>query len=213
MAIMDSKAYEKMNYGLYLVGTTNGGKRQGCIVNSFAQVTSSYPPKFTLTLNRDHETCKAVLASGSFAVTLLDEDCPKEIVNNFGYKSGRVKDKFGDFEAGTDGAGNPYLTEGMVSRISCRVTDKLEIGSYVLLVGEAVEAEVLSDGVPLTLESFTNRGKVTPTTATVYRTVEINGYRCTVCGYVYEGENPPPADFRCPICNAPAEKFEKIETK
>jgi len=28
---------------------------------------------------------------------------------------------------------------------------------------------------------------------------------CTVCGYVHEGEAPPE---RCPLCNAPAEKFE-----
>lgn len=29
---------------------------------------------------------------------------------------------------------------------------------------------------------------------------------CTVCGYVYEGENPP--EF-CPICKAPKEKFKE----
>lgn len=29
-------------------------------------------------------------------------------------------------------------------------------------------------------------------------------YVCTVCGYVYEGENPP---AQCPVCKAPAEKF------
>ncbi len=29
-------------------------------------------------------------------------------------------------------------------------------------------------------------------------------YVCTVCGYVYEGENPPE---QCPVCKAPAEKF------
>lgn len=31
---------------------------------------------------------------------------------------------------------------------------------------------------------------------------------CSVCGYVYEGENPPEA---CPQCKAPAEKFKKQE--
>ena len=31
---------------------------------------------------------------------------------------------------------------------------------------------------------------------------------CTVCGYVYEGENPP--EF-CPQCKAPASKFKKQE--
>lgn len=31
---------------------------------------------------------------------------------------------------------------------------------------------------------------------------------CTVCGYVHEGDEPPKA---CPMCGAPAEKFEKKE--
>lgn len=31
---------------------------------------------------------------------------------------------------------------------------------------------------------------------------------CSVCGYVYEGEAAPK---ECPICHAPAEKFNKIE--
>ena len=31
---------------------------------------------------------------------------------------------------------------------------------------------------------------------------------CSVCGYVYEGENAPEV---CPICKAPAEKFTKQE--
>ncbi len=32
-------------------------------------------------------------------------------------------------------------------------------------------------------------------------------YICTVCGYVHEGDTPPEA---CPICKAPANKFEKM---
>jgi rubrerythrin len=31
---------------------------------------------------------------------------------------------------------------------------------------------------------------------------------CTVCGYVYEGPELP-ADFRCPVCKAPAAKFQE----
>ena len=29
---------------------------------------------------------------------------------------------------------------------------------------------------------------------------------CTVCGYVYEGEAAP---AECPVCHAPAEKFQE----
>lgn len=35
-------------------------------------------------------------------------------------------------------------------------------------------------------------------------------WRCTVCGYVYDGD-PLPEDFVCPVCNAPASEFEKVE--
>ena len=34
-------------------------------------------------------------------------------------------------------------------------------------------------------------------------------YRCTICGYIYEGELPE--DFVCPLCKQPASVFEKIE--
>ena len=33
---------------------------------------------------------------------------------------------------------------------------------------------------------------------------------CKVCGYVYEGENPPE---KCPQCGVSADKFEKVEEK
>jgi rubrerythrin len=33
-------------------------------------------------------------------------------------------------------------------------------------------------------------------------------WRCTVCGYIHEGEEPPK---ECPLCKQPAEKFEKVE--
>lgn len=36
-------------------------------------------------------------------------------------------------------------------------------------------------------------------------------YRCTVCGYIHEGELPE--DFKCPRCKQPASVFEKIEEK
>ena len=32
-------------------------------------------------------------------------------------------------------------------------------------------------------------------------------FRCTVCGYVYEGDAAPE---KCPLCKAPASKFVEI---
>lgn len=36
----------------------------------------------------------------------------------------------------------------------------------------------------------------------------IKTYKCKVCGYIYEGENPPEV---CPVCKAPASEFEVIK--
>lgn len=36
-------------------------------------------------------------------------------------------------------------------------------------------------------------------------------YRCTVCGYIHEGELTE--DFKCPICKQPASAFELVEEK
>lgn len=48
----------------------------------------------------------------------------------------------------------------------------------------------------------------------VDRSVELGGknmkkYRCTVCGYIHEGELTE--DFKCPICKQPASVFEEVK--
>lgn len=35
----------------------------------------------------------------------------------------------------------------------------------------------------------------------------IRKWRCTVCGYIHQGDAPPES---CPVCHAPAEKFELV---
>ena len=35
-------------------------------------------------------------------------------------------------------------------------------------------------------------------------------YRCTICGYIYEGETLPD-DFICPLCKHGVADFEPIE--
>ena len=207
---MNRKAFNRINYGLFLVGAAVDGKYQGCIVNSLHQVTSSNPYKFSLTVNKSNETFKAIEAAGSFAATVLAQDTPKDLVNLFGYKSGRVVDKFSGFEVATDGAGNPYVKDHALARISCKVVEKLDLGTYMLYIGEATEAEVLGEGPALTVDYFKNEGGTTPPTATVYRTLEGNeGWKCTICGYVAERAELPDG-YQCPICRANKDKFVKL---
>ena len=207
---MNRKAFSRINYGLFIVGAELDGKPQGCIVNSLHQVTSSMPFKFSLTVNKSNETFKAIEAKGSFAATVLAKDTPKDLVNLFGYKSGRVVNKFDGFDVERDGAGNPYVKDHALARFSCKVVEKLDLGTYMLYIAEATEAEVLGEGPALTVDDFKNDGGSTPPTATVVRTLEGNeGWRCTICGYVAEKETLPDG-YQCPICRANKDKFVKL---
>ena len=207
---MNRKAFSRINYGLFIVGAELDGKPQGCIVNSLHQVTSSMPFKFSLTVNKSNETFKAIEAKGSFAATVLAKDTPKDLVNLFGYKSGRVVNKFDGFDVERDGAGNPYVKDHALARFSCKVVEKLDLGTYMLYIAETTEAEVLGEGPALTVDDFKNDGGSTPPTAPVVRTLEGNeGWRCTICGYVAEKETLPDG-YQCPICRANKDKFVKL---
>ena len=207
---MNRKAFSRINYVMFIVGAELDGKPQGWIVNSLHQVTSSMPFKFSLTVNKSNETFKAIEAKGSFAATVLAKDTPKDLVNLFGYKSGRIVNKFDGFDVERDGAGNPYVKDHALARFSCKVVEKLDLGTYMLYIAETTEAEVLGEGPALTVDDFKNDGGSTPPTATVVRTLEGNeGWRCTICGYVAEKETLPDG-YQCPICRANKDKFVKL---
>ena len=97
-----------------------------------------------------------------------------------------------------------------LARISCKIVEKLDLGTYMLYIGEAAEAETLGEGPALTVDDFKNGGGSTPPAATVYRTLEGNeGWKCTICGYVAEKETLPEG-YQCPICRANRDKFVKL---
>lgn len=206
---MNFAAYKKLDYSLVLLSTATEGKNYGCIINSLHQATSSRPPKFTLSVNNDSATCAALKKSGVAVATLLAQDADEKIINEFGYKSGRAIDKFASFAFEKDAQGCPYLKEGMVSRLSLKVTETVAIGNYTLFICDLTDAVVLSEGDCLTVKAFEARGKETPPAAPVYRELDNTaGWQCTVCGFVTLMDELPD-DYICPICRAPRSKFEK----
>lgn len=206
---MNRKSFNRINYGMFILSAKGETQPQGCVINSLHQVTSSIPYKFSVTVNKSNETFKAIEATGTFAATVLAKDAPKELVDLFGYKSGRAVNKFEGKDVKTDGNGSPYITEGAIARFSFKVVDKLDLGTYMLYIADAVEGEVLADGAALTVDDFKNAGNSTPPAATIIRTMEAVSWKCTVCGYIAEMEELPEG-YKCPICKADRSKFVKL---
>ncbi len=210
---MDNKALYNLSYGVFMLATKQDGKVNGCITNTCMQVANS-PTRVAISCINANYTCELIKKSGVFALTLLDETCDFDTIKHFGMQSGRDVDKFtGDFDLNklsVDINQIPYLTDHACSVISCRVLDSTDLGSHTLFIAEIVDAKLLNDKKPLTYADYQARVKPKPDAAKNENAgKKIVGWKCKICGYVYEGSELP-KDYTCPLCGHPAEDFEPI---
>lgn len=198
----------KIPYGLYIVTTVSDGRDNGCVSNTFQQVTDT-PNQVSVCLNNSTLTCEMVRKSGILTVSIMSEKADFSLFKRFGFQSGRDADKFKDF-TGSRRVGNGTLavTEGTNAFVSVKVSQSIDLGTHTMFIGEVTEMETLSAVPSATYSYYQQHIKPQPqpsVSAAAGHTV----WRCRVCGYEYEGEELP-ADFICPVCNHPASDFEKV---
>ena len=195
---MDSKAFFKLSYGVYIISTSADNKEGGCVINTLTQVTSS-PARLSIALNKENYTLKLIETSGTFSAAVLSDDVEMDLIRRFGFQCGKDVKKYDGIPQGRDSLNNPYPTEGVCARFTCRVVSSMDVGSHMIIVGEVVEAEVLDSQTPALTYSNYHQAD----------TKEVTGWRCSVCGYILESETLPP-DFICPVCGKDASYFVKL---
>ena len=146
---MDATAFYKVTYGLYIVSAKFDGRDSGCVVNTLAQVTAE-PAKMSVAISKNNFTEPMIEKSGYFAAVALTQDADIRLIGNFGFKSGRDVDKFAAYPFERDENGVAYVTQSVAARFSMKLVDKLDLGTHIMLIGDVIEAEVLSNGEPLT---------------------------------------------------------------
>ena len=116
-------------------------------------------------------------------------------------------DKFAGYEDCKRSAnGLYYITAGTNGYISAKVEQAIDLGSHTMFIASVEDMEVLSGTASASYAYYQASIKPKPEkTAPAGKTV----WRCSVCGYVYEGEELP-EDFVCPLCKHPASDFEKV---
>ena len=195
----------RLTYGLFVLTSRLDGRDSGCIINTAGQVTSE-PNRISIAVNKANYTHDMLLKSGKFNVSILSESASFATFQRFGFQSGRTVDKFADYEGCARSAnGVLYVTEGTNAFISATVEQTIDLGSHTLFIAAVDDMEVLSDVPSATYAYYQSDIKPKPQKPAASKTV----WRCTVCGYVYEGEELP-ADFTCPLCKHPASDFEKV---
>ena len=203
---MDRKAMYKLSYGLFVLTSSFEEKDNGCIINTAGQVTSE-PNRISIAVNKANYTEELVRKSGRFNVSVLSEEASFDLFKRFGFQTGRDTDKFAGFsECRRSANGLYYVTAGTNAYLSASVEQTIDLGSHTLFIASVDDMEVLSDVSSATYAYYQSSIKPKPAQQPV---AGKTAWRCTVCGYVYEGEELP-ADFICPLCKHPASDFEKI---
>lgn len=199
------KATHNITYGLYVL-TAKGEKQNGCIINTLIQVTSS-PVKVSITVNKENYTTKLIQDSGVFNVSILDMTTAFDLIERFGFKSGKDTDKFEgftDYKLANNGVA--YITAHTNAYLSLKVLNSVDNGTHTTFFAEVTEEGVISENKPLTYAHYLENIKPKPKAETGEKVVWV----CRICGYVYNGD-PLPEDFVCPLCKHGAEDFEKRE--
>lgn len=208
---MNEKTMFQLTYGLFVLTAREGEKDNGCIINTAGQVTAS-PNRISIAVNKGNYTHDMILRTGQFTLSILSEDADFSIFQRFGFQSGRDTDKFAGYPEAKRGTnGILYVTEGTNGYICGKVEQTLDLGTHTLFIASVEDMDVLS-GTPSATYAYYH-AHIKPQPAAAPSSAEKTGktvWRCTICGYIYEGEELP-ADFICPICKHPASDFEKVE--
>ncbi len=215
---MKYKAFHKLSYGIYLVLTQLDGKNAGYIANTVFQVTSE-PSRIAISCHKKNLSTKKILKSGIFSVSVLKKDTSTSLIGQFGFMSGEEVDKFRNIETHTAKTGSPIVLDSSVAWFDCKVVTSFDVGSHMLIIGEVVESEVVSDDEPLTYAYYREKYKMlSPKHSPTYIEKEkldkekedagtqksdpieknteaasnMDIYTCTVCGYQYDPEEGDP---------------------
>lgn len=225
---MNTRAFQKIGYGVYIICSKSGEKINGQIANTAFQVTSE-PATIAISINKLNFTHEFIKSSKVFSVSILAKTAPMTLIGQFGFKCGRDTNKFEgiNYKIGVTGA--PYVLDQTVSYIEAKVVNEMDCGTHTIFLGEVVDGDVLADVEPMTYAYYHEvKGGKSPKTAPTYVKEEASQpaqkqirFVCNVCGYIYDpakgdpdnGVAPGtsfeaiPDSWTCPICGASKKEF------
>ncbi|MCH5283810.1 MAG: flavin reductase [Treponema sp.] len=197
---MNTKAMYNLTYGLFILTAKDGGKDNGCVVNTVTQVTSE-PNRIAVAVNKSNFTHDMIMKTKTFNVSVLAENSKFETYKHWGFQSGRDTDKAESISFKRSANGLIYLAEETNAFISASVVSTVDLGTHTLFIADVTDCEILSDVPSVTYGFYQKNIKPKPAAQEKKK-----GFICTICGYIYEGETLPP-DFICPTCKHPASDF------
>lgn len=231
---MSKNALENITYGLYILSSKYHDDASGCIIDACIQAGMN-PDRIAISVMKDNYTRKLIKKSGVFCISILEEDCPFELIKHFGFQSGRDVDKFKGLTTFTGINDVPCILSNVCATICAKVVDRIELESHTIFIGEVVEQKHLSDARPLTYAYYQTNIKPksedvdqsddndksedhpavydsSSKSGSTNNKEKIIGWRCNKCGFVYS-DPVLPDDYTCPVCGNPCGDFVEVYEK
>ena len=136
-------------------------------------------------------------------VNCLNIDAPFSVFELFGFHSGKDVNKFKNPNQLRSTNNLVVLDEYINSYISLEVIQTVDLGTHSMFICDLIESRVVNDKESMTYSYYMENVK--PKNDLSGK----KGYVCTVCGWVYEGDELP-EDIICPLCKHGAADFEEI---
>lgn len=200
---LDPKVLFKIGYGLYVVTSKDGSKDNGLIVNTVSQLTDS-PLRVAVNINKANYSHDIIKKTGVLNVNCLNIEAPFSVFQEYGFVSGKDKDKFAGKEVIRSENGLVVLPNYVNAFISLKVDSYVDLDTHGMFICSVTESKIINNVETMTYNYYQANVKPKPATA------KKKGYVCKVCGYVYEGDELP-EDIVCPLCKHGAADFEPIK--
>ena len=189
----------KISQGMYVLTTTNGG----CIVDAVSQISAGDNPLIAVSVMKKNYTNEMMKANEKFALSILSNDVNPDIIKTFGFNSMRDINKFEKIDCKEIEGVN--VIPDSIGYMICEKVDSIDNDTHTLFIGRLIEADVHNDKKEMTYAYYQEHKEELLKVKTENNET---AWVCSVCGYVYYGEELP-EDFKCPVCGLGREVFNK----
>lgn len=155
MRALDTEGFqpfvEGLDYPMFVVTTTDGTERSGCLVGFTTQV-SIHPPRMLICLSIKNHTYRVAQGADLLAVHVLGPD-QRPLSELFGEETGDEIDKFSrcQWHEGPDGV---PLLDGVLRLFVGRVLERVPFGDHTGFLLEPVLVEAASSDEGLTFDDL-----------------------------------------------------------
>ncbi|MEW6087263.1 MAG: flavin reductase family protein [bacterium] len=165
---MDVKALFNITYGMYIVSSNKGTALNAQVANTVFQITNE-PVTIAVSINKQNLMHEFIMTSAQFGVSVLSDETPLEFIGKFGFRSGKVTNKFANINYKILDSGCPVVLDNTVSYFEAKVSDSFNCGTHTVFLGKVTDAVILKQGNVMTYAYYheVKRGK-TPESAPTY---------------------------------------------